>query len=491
VFEEQKLSGFIAKLHSASPGKSRQKLWLIVASIIVLVLLIIGGIWLTVVLLSRTSQPAKKITALPTSLSTFPVDSGYVVAPSTIIEPPVISSSPTPSTAIIPSRNFVVRVHYTKSDTFGLKISNIAKTTLPALDSRLDPSDGSPYSIVRVLNASGGTISEQKFVSITKVNAEAADPKYSAGIVSLPESDQDIVFSLPDPTLAKRIEVISSKDEVYDSKEFNYDNLPSGAVTAQKQVLGVSSSGGGSKFIIAITNEAGAGGKASEARVVMDSIVKGLDPWKKHADQIEIVMVPNNNTNLGCVAGQGSVPGMTFPQCSNTGFIESFVAQTVPNYNVILVATNIGCGPSGVSCGTTPFGSGSPYASLVELSDVVGWEVISHELGHAVGHLADEYADIYPGNMSDGPNCFASESDCQTGIQKFSDKPGAKCSLGCNNPSTWRPSTQIMHCTYDGRMYGPLEECLLNNAISGMIGGQSEDCGTGQDNSDKYWGWHR
>ncbi|MEX1997938.1 MAG: chitobiase/beta-hexosaminidase C-terminal domain-containing protein [Candidatus Andersenbacteria bacterium] len=189
----------------------------------------------------------------------------------------------------------------------------------------------------------------------------------------------------------------------------------------------------------------------------VQTMVTTLQPWKYfHEKTGKIFVVPfQNSEDLGCRDIEGP-SGRVYPLCPNDGTVQGALQGS--QWHAIIVVNSIDC-----NCGTVADFS-SP---VVAVGKQANSSLIGHELGHVTGKMVDEY--FYKFNLRGGPlgpNCFATQLDCQNAIQNLS---GAACSLGCRATDTWRPATQLMHNEL-GQPYGPLETCVMAERIMAVIG---------------------
>lgn len=242
------------------------------------------------------------------------------------------------------------------------------------------------------------------------------------------------------------------------------------------------------RYTIIIINEIG-GEAAIPATVEVTRQMLNVHPWKKYADRIDIVPI-SNSSPLNCTLFAGS-----YPMCPDQDAVFSAVEDGLreqhpnrpPTWDTIIVTTNVDC-----NCGSV---AAPPIAAVGSSPSV---QLVTHELGHSVGEMVDEY--VYQRVSSDTPpyaldaNCFMTEVSCKGAIEPFAGNPAAQCSPGCSGgvAVTWRPATRIMHNTYNPLEFGPLEACLMEVHILEGLGEGSGDfeCG-GRALQETYWGWRR
>lgn len=240
----------------------------------------------------------------------------------------------------------------------------------------------------------------------------------------------------------------------------------------------LSSHTGSGAFTIAVINDNSASAPHVSTMILSVNGILIIEPWTSYSSNISIVPITNLDTDLNC-----TYIGL-LPRCSDIATITARVAKDVPNWNTIIVVTSSPC-----NCGSVDWLVPAPPIAAVGYE--TAFPVIAHELGHSVGQMEDEY--LYQLGVTSVPsilnNCFLLQSACENANIPFVGKPGAECSLGCVTTTSWRPSTRIMHNTYEVLEYGPLEECLMRTSIGAVIGTPA-DCDSVEDKP-PYWGWRR
>lgn len=462
-----------------NPAAPRRKKIIIViglvAVLVIVSLLIFAG--------SRWFRSSSDLSTVPSS--SLPVSGSASPSPSASFG--AFTAAPVASPASRSSDNLAIRLKYGAEGGFHLIITDIFRTgDAPTVQHFLPPADAN-YSVLRILGRSGEVLSSDNIYLPTRFFVDTFDTGGDAPLVG--DQEQLIIVAISSPAGANSL-VFTSADgqRQLAQQSFIFSNLLQTSAPAPKtsfwqRVFGALTAWAAAKpFVIAVINEHDTNptyinAVAAEA----NKMATTLAPWTK----FPVAVVPVSNTeNLGCRTITGPF-GRSYPLCANTGLIMSVVARRVPNWNAILVVTAEASGSGTVS------GGGPVVALSRDASD----RLISHELGHATGKLADEYMYKTDSDGIPGPNCFPSLNDCEMAITSFASYvPAPQCSLGCNTKTTYRPSSQIMHLTWNPLLYGAVEECLMLQKIAEAIG-ESADCFApppgASPTPDLYWGWRR
>ncbi len=378
-------------------------------------------------------------------------------------EPPSINPSSVPGLGPDrkPQASLAVKIHYARAATFDLSFSSIARTwEIPTVQWQV-PAPGQPYSVLEIYDAADNKIGEHKFSMPTEVALEG-----DAGNVAyaLPESTLDIVAPVPPGAIPTRLKIVTDTGQTLDERSFVYRELPEDVPQASpvsslwRRLLGNTAAAATEKISLVVINQPGAQSAVGTLVRATKAMVKTIVPWKMFADVTSVVGI-SNNRDLSCIVITGP-NGSTYPACPNSGEVIRVVQEKEPGWSGIVVPLNVSC-----NCGVSFLGS-----HIIAVGTRTTPGVVAHEFGHAIGELADEYYYQFNGNGPAGPNCFDSEASCREAITPFLDNPDAKCSFGCNNTTSWRPSNRIMHNEYQKLVYGPLEECFMGHSVADLIG---------------------
>jgi hypothetical protein len=465
-------------------------------------LIIIGASLLTVVLLvtivyfftSREKTPPAIFT-LGNLPSSAPATATSRTSTSTQQLPPHASPVTTPDTT---QYQAAVTVGYVRSNTFSLTIDAITRTIdRPSSKDIVPPKDGTS-SILQLLGEDGSVLAQTAFAMTTAAILEgpqqSQNPTYA-----LPQSSNRIVLAVPLPKQPAKVVIKNSVGTILAQQSFVWNSLPidnSGLQATLRQptvwtsilatlfqpiqVAFAQSSG---DITLVVINEVGGEGNLDTVYAQAQAMTSLVEPWITFANKVRVVEITNKQS-LGCVPKNFGL-GEGFLVCPNSGLIASIVARQVPSWSAIIVATKSNC-----DCGSV----GLDLPPITTVGGAVAPSTLVHELGHAMGKMRDEY--LYQFGSSgnpDGPNCFDSQASCQQAISTY---PDGQCSLGCSNSDGWRPSTLIMHNTYDPLDFGPVERCIMGKALA-AISGDPYDCtkhgnNSGSSaNSSLFYGWHR
>jgi hypothetical protein len=437
-----------------------QRRWLIIGGIVVLSILLLVGVGITWWLLQRS---AAEIPAAPLA------EEGNL--PNAPGAPPTSPEPPAPIASYVPSPKLAVNVSYVRNETFSLQIVSVERTDGPSTIEHFAPRLTDPASVIEVVDAEGVVLSRQAFTFPTQLIADALEEQ--TGLVPLAENKETLVIPVAVGTQPAGVRIVAPQSGVVMAQQaFVYSELPvkeSFEIPRQswwrRWFLREAQAQSSGHFIIVVTSTAGAEGSVAQIVANTKQMVNTLEPWKTYAGRVDVIAVPNS-TDLGCTTETIGATG--YPRCSVSAAINA-VEPRVAEWHTIIVATTVPC-----SCGTvSAMGSG-----VTAVGSQAGSMVIGHELGHAVGRLADEYYYQLGQTGPSGPNCFASQSACESANEPFAGNAAAVCSPGCNNTSTWRPATQLMHLTLGSPpQYGPFEECEMRKVIAETLGEGGVSCG--------------
>lgn len=423
----------------------------------------------------------------------------------------LFSESATPLTTTEPlispaafGKNLAVSFSYTREKNSNIKINKVAKVNLPANTQYLPVS--SQYIWITVADVDGKEIFKTQYSMPTRL---AVDGPNNGGVIDLSDQSDLIIFAMQPDDKPAKVQFVSVNGNVLEENVFNFEQLPLESwpefVPDTAQVRGARVLAGGTRaYNIAVVNDLwegitaeGASAAVSLVSSQVEMAVRQIDPWKQYV--VSVRPLANTTWNFRCTPTK--LNGLEYPRCPYTGYIQSIVnSQHVP-WDVIIVVTSVvdNSGSVGVS--------GSNFSSVIAVGKIVSFGVIAHELGHATGQMTDEYVgDILQAEPApDGPNCFATHSQCDDEIEPYLSDGGAQCSEHCNSPSTYRPSNMIMYNQYAESKYGPFETCLLDRKLAQAVGGTTTFCkekpspspspdspeSSSNPAAGDYWGWHR
>jgi len=447
--------------------------------LLLLVILVGGGavfFWLTVKRSAPESQPGitPEVTATASpditpvaDNSTPPVGSGVSPTP---VKYSVPSSTPAPAKNLTDEK-LAVTISFTRTPNFAISITDVEKTTNQQTVQHYLPRDGAPYSILRITNQAGNTIYETQFSLTTQVALEEVDPQTSQerSVYDLPSGSAYLVLppSFGDPPAG--VVVLNAQGQIIDRRSFDFSALKSDKTSGSlvqtikkfaQRILPrrYADAQAGGKFTIAVISEKGAEKYVEESARDTRAMLS-IEPWATFANRVEVIPIVNSQP-LGCVLIE-LLPGVAFPQCPNDGQVIAAVEQEVPQWDAIVVVYPYSC-----KCGSV--GLNFPPITTVGYNSTPA--LIVHELGHAIGKMKDEYLYKYGaiGNPP-GENCFLTRDECLAAIEELPGE-GAECREGCADIYQWRPANRIMHNSYVPLRFGPVEKCIMGQAIASIIG---------------------
>lgn len=468
-----------------------KKPW-VYAVLLLVVAVVAGGIFFWI----RSRQPVVVAPAL--SPSPLPLSETGSSPTSTPIPDSLVVTLPSPvhSHEAEKEERLAIDILYNRSPEFTLAITSIVKTTEDPTIDLFAPPAGSPYSLLQLLDTNGTVMSEHRFTVTTQTNVEFFEDTPREPITHLlSESSNRFVVAVPHDRIPAKAVVRSANGALLSEQSFTFTSLPSftphptsSPLSWLERVKSWFSPGqaaraqAGGDITLVVINEVGALAQL-DTTVAAARQIMAAKPWSTFAANVRVVPVPNA-ISLRCGIYQG--PSTAYPICRDSGQIISVVAQQVPTWDGIIVATNVDCNCGVVSQDLSP---------IVAVGSRVTYTLLLHELGHALGKMTDEY--LYQWGTTQGipgPNCYDGQAACQQTATKF---PGAVCSLGCNSITSWRPSSRIMHNTYSPLEFGPVEECMMGKALANIAGGTypcPDDDPGGDDGSggrNDFYGWRR
>ncbi len=295
------------------------------------------------------------------------------------------------------------------------------------------------------------------------------------------------VLALPADSKPVKVRLITPRGVVLSERSFSLDDLSQGEerggerrrilwerlagwLTGVRQVLGA----GGNYNIVVISSVPQTPGfpPLPPNTSVLNAVASGIrgtmlsiDPWSVYASSVNVQVVANVQ-DLGCRTI--SCGGSSFPLCPDQGRIQQVLAeQGIPWDTVVVVVMDAPC-----NCGTSGMGT-----LMTAVGAQASGDLVTHELGHAVAAMADEYYGDLGIRGPGGPNCFGSMEECQGIISTYISLDGI-CTKGCNNPDTVRPANLMMYGNTRSLRFGPVEKCLMGKSIAAVLGGEYEgDCG--------------
>jgi hypothetical protein len=475
-------------------GAGKHKKYLIIGSIIAVVLLIAAGLFFLFQQRSQDGleQPFGDLPSQEIPLATQPTPAREQPTEAKTA-PAVPTPSPLPPIPLEEQRqaaNLGVLVSYSQEPRFTFNIETIERTNARTTIEFFRPREGEPYSTIQVISDQGQTLFEDRFTVGTSFHGETTTEGKTqyTGVVGLPRSDIYLVLPLPPGQRVAQVQVVSSEGTILDERDFadpaaqSSENVVSilGKIQrwlAHLAVIPAAQAQADGILTIVVINELGGAGALTRISNIVQTDMLAIEPFASYNAQGAIdVQAVFNNEDLGCIIVDN------IPACPSTGRIIQVVSRHVPNWDTIIVAHPFGCW-----CGSV-LSSFPPVATVGAESDAT---VPAHELGHSIGHMGDEYYYLLDGFpiKQDVPNCFESDKACQVAITRF---PGAVCSPGCEQVDEWRPATRIMHAERVTQ-YGPVEECILRQAIAAIIGVEVScfDDGEGTPLPSPFWGWYR
>ncbi|MEX0649549.1 MAG: hypothetical protein WD200_00945 [Candidatus Andersenbacteria bacterium] len=392
--------------------------------------------------------------------------------------------------------NIAVTVRYQRGDSFSLSITEATYSPNQPTIAQYTPPGDSPYSQVQLLDASGSVISEYRFAISTRGILEG--PNIQHQTLDLPESTAYLILPSPQKQ-ATHVRIMGANGQEFDRQalpDIPITSLPNNPLAWLRQLVPANvwaQSGSDSRFTIVVINETTVSPSSVDPVIVVTRGILGIDPWRMFAGQVDVVPIYNQSTLLGCNVGSGQPIS-----CKDDAHVMKTVAKEVPDWDAILVVTNLDCNDCGYVGETFP-----PIAVVGTAATV---NLIVHELGHAIGKLLDEYlyqhAD-FPDQQPryTGPNCFKTIDECRAALEPYLGDPHGECAAGCNGGSnvTFRPATRIMHNTFIPLVFGPVERCIMGKAIAKGIG-RTYECTpqtspvpdpTPTNTPGTYWGWYR
>ena len=335
-----------------------------------------------------------------------------------------------------------------------------------------------PYSVLQILDEQEQVIVEEKFQVATEVMVDGWQGNTNP-IYSLEDSVSRFVLALPPDKTPVKVRLVTPGGKVLDEKSLAWDNTSSSEnwprrlakrLTAIRQALGA----GGSFNLVVISSVPQTPGfpPLPPDTGVLNAVASGIrgtmlsiDPWSVYASSVNVQVVTNVQ-DLGCRTV--SFQGGSFPLCPDQGKIQQVLAeQGIPWDTVVVVVMDAPC-----NCGTSGMGT-----LMTAVGAQASGDLVTHELGHAVAAMADEYYGDSEFRGPGGPNCFGSMEECQGVISTYISLDGI-CTKGCNNPDTVRPANLMMYGNTRSLRFGPVEKCLMGKSIAAVLGeGYEGDCG--------------
>lgn len=373
--------------------------------------------------------------------------------------------------------NLAITITYTQSSALHLEITDVSRTNGRTTAEFYKP-NGNPEAVYRLqlLGSSGEVAKDLPFTVSTSVIAEDAS---GGGVASVDSGSLYLVTEIPNVPIT-RLRLRSYTDEILDEQPVDIASLPIAASPWLHRLLGWLQRAVGyapalaadGTFTIVVTNEPGAADSLDwteyEARAI-----RTTEPWYTFRKSLEVIAVKNDDTQLSCEGVQIGIGDTLYPRCTSDGPVIGFVQRHVPQWDAIIVVTNINV--TCTNCGSVRTGNPLPPIVAVDTKNTTGLMV--HELAHAVGQMLDEYAYRFGGggyrNEPDAINCYESKKECTAATQ---DLAGAKCSPGCWKVEQWRPANRIMHNIVQPSQFGPIERCIMGQAIGRAIGKEYDGC---------------
>ncbi len=452
------------------------------ATTLILALIVIGTLFAL-----RNSANKESNEASDSSLPTSPEQSledalNNSTSSSQLAATPAPSSSKSngtvPTASPLPPKNLVdeklaVTVNFQRSPQFTFSIADIKRTTGQVTIHHYTPPARAAFSIIKILDDTDQTIVEKPFYMATEAILEEVDPQtpQEYSVYELPSSSAYLVMDIPSGRTPARVELLTTNGTIYDEEVFDFSNLqsavgkgtfwnklarilagfiPASSVKAQSTSI----------FTIVVINEIGAE-KYLEETTRDTRAMLSIEPWATFhdANQVEVISILNKKP-LGCTLIE-LLPGIGFPQCPNDGQIIAAVEEQVPQWDAIIVVTSANC-----KCGSMAL----HFPPIVTVGYNSTPALIVHELGHGVGKMQDEY--LYKYNFKYKPyepNCFLTRDACLAVVEDL-DGEGGECLEGCADIYQWRPANRIMHNTYVPLRFGPVERCIMGQAIGAVVG---------------------
>ncbi len=399
--------------------------------------------------------------------------------------------------ASVPGNNLAVTVtrHPAPEDSY--TIDAIETTNTKQTIQYYRPREDSSYTIIKAFDDNDEVLIEEKFSLSTTAASEdfsLEDPSSQAPTVTIAASTAYLVLPLPERRSAARIQILNEAGQLLTEKIVGSNSSRQPADSARRGYADRLASffthqlfrirplqaqapppPPAGKFTIVIINEAdfpipdregNLRNTATDPAITQlkASYVRAmfipLEPWNTLKDNIEVKVIDDNTTPLGCTM----IPE-GFPQCFNdAAVIQAVQAKGIEDWDVIAVITPLPC-----NCGWVRAPDLPPIAAFGARSSPAAF---AHEFGHATGKMGDEYLYKFGNTASHNfPNCFTSLDECRQTIGNF-PKFDAECRPGCQSVNEWRPSTRIMHNSYQPFRYGPYETCLLGQKIAEGAGTQ-------------------
>lgn len=457
-----------------SRGRRQWWLWLGIAGVVMMIVAVAAVAWFFLYRSAvpdtetgGTPQPSLATAPAQDTQSTVPDEEQAAVTPSpgeALSTPPAVTGQ---VTAIV-QPSLVVSVRYVRAAVFDLDITRVARSVeIPTVGE--GPAAGQPYSVLQVISASGQVIGEHRFSMPTEVFLDGVETGTGDPLYKLPESALTLVVPAGTGEQPRAVRIVTAQGHLLSERSFVYGELPQEVASPSPsplsrvrswltRVVGSVWAASGT-FNIAVINQPGADGSLVVAKNATDSLVENIEPWKKHSGNIVVTALPNT-VNLNCAAIV--VPGfpIQFPSCSDSGTVRREVLKRIPDVDAIVVVVNTAC-----NCGTAFIGSG-----IAAVGTGISGGVIGHEMGHATGSLTEEYYGDRGLQGPPGPNCFGSATSCEAAIAPYAGESSAQCTVGCNNPASFRPSNRLMYNKYDVLEYGPFEECIMEEKIAAVLG---------------------
>ncbi|MEX1112319.1 MAG: hypothetical protein WEC84_02545 [Candidatus Andersenbacteria bacterium] len=402
-----------------------------------------------------------------------------------------------PNTGITPALYTQVELIYTATPQFSISIDSAIATTEEVSTSQDYGWEGEDrYSTIRLVSKDEQTIHEERFVLPTSIVVEAFDETGLTFGGSVPVEESSALLILPTASnvtparvviLDMQGNVVAEKDVVIPTEERqpqSFLNLHLWQPTLSKFIKSVFAQGADKKMRIVVISERGAESAIQPAMPPIQNMVN-TDPWREFANQLEFIPVENSEP-LGCrIIDLPGAPGL--PACPNKRRVHQVVSKHVPNWDKIIVIHPV----------QNNFGSSDAPGTVTTWGSIVNTNIALHELAHLIGGLIDEYRG--DAGVTEGPhqpNCFLSLQACEAAVTSHSGE-GGLCSQGCGTVSQFRPANRIMYGRFNPPEYGPVERCVLRNALAKQLGkSQQPNCKddtvpTPTGTPGTYWGWYR
>lgn len=472
----------ISEINAQQPQPPKRKIVIIVSLVVVIGIILL--ITVAAIFLLRSSageQDLDQLRALlPGSETTSP--SPLPSTPtSTPTNQPTPSATPTTTPATPTSGNNVaVTVRFSQTPSFQLSIEEVEKTAVQPTVQLYDPGNNAQYSILRIKDTQGTTIAEHRF----RVGTQAIGEGFEQESVQMNVTESTVYLVTPTTITNGSIEILSPQGQLFDQQPFSFSLTFLERLKSFFRITDEALAQQNDAFTIVVINNDNS--TADQVRLVasqVTSMVNSLPPWNEFAQQnkIQVISVQNVGPPVGCDA----VNENGFPICRNDASVMEAVARTgvVSEWDSIVVISSNTC-----ECGSVML----HFPPITAVGSGASVRLLAHELGHSVGKMTDEYGFQQGFSGPPGPNCFATQQACATATEPF---PDAQCAAGCINGNTWRPASRIMFNVYQPLQYGPLEACILHNALASAVGDETDDrCITPESSTsddDLYWGWRR